>query len=281
MTLGKIVFKQVTGALMCATVVGCASAPTYDPLLPFEADASEVDSIVLRASSMPDRVRAYDIPVDTSAMHQTALNQPGYSPAAAAGGAILAELIIAAVDASVDASRDANINAMLELEDFDPQARFNEVLSERLREHGFDVRFEAGDRRRNADFGSETAREAQVDAALETDIALIGFRRLGRGWVPVGNADIRLISANGELLLQDRVNLAGHHPANPQGDSIIAPYDARYHFDSDDALIETEAERTVAALDFAVQQMAVEIADLLKARADCPAGSDCQWEAGE
>lgn len=261
----KLCLCVASAALLsaCGTV-----PPNYNPVLPYDASASNITSFDASGMDMPERATGLDVPIDYGALSNNAMNQamyatPGASPGAAAAGGLIGVLVVAAIDAGIDANRNSRIRDLLEEHDFEPREVFTEALTQALAARGYAVSFDT----------ASTSSGAGNTGTLEIEIGHYGYQINAMAWTPNFISSVTVRDANGDILMRDNVMYgkpsmsAFYNPNIPvppvRGDAVVVPYDPSYVFRNVDEFVQDDPERGVAGLRDALTRSAETIADLL------------------
>lgn len=278
--MNKLINIALLGA---ATLTACATPAAYDPILPFDAESTPISSLDVMPDALPEKATALDTPANyfaaTNQISTNMINAGTASPAAAAGGGLLAGLIITAIDAGIDANRNSKFTTMLESQNFDGPAIFKEALENAMGGNNLPVNFASGTRVDRNLFSTDSLSKIENDAALDIRVTSYGYQISAGGWQPSVVADVVMKDPEtGQTLMKERVIYGSPGAGGPGvitpyattassgflGSSVvIVPYEEGYGFNSVDSFIEVEPKKAVKGIQLALSHTADAIANLI------------------
>jgi len=182
----KLILLASTAALLSA----CATQP-YVPTL-YDASSASIETIAIAEDAIPEKLGANEL---ASAM----------GTGQAAGG-LIGVLVVAAMEGAETSSRVGNLNKIMETSDFDAEAEFEKMLSDKLRTAGFsDVSLVGDDRAKR---GPLTAfPETTADGILDVSMASFGMQKAqtGQEWRPAAGVNVKLVSSADNSVLMENV----------------------------------------------------------------------------
>ena len=270
-----------TAFISAAILSACATPPTYDPVLPYDAERAPIASLAVLPDALPENATALDTPTDyfaaTNQISQNMVNAGTASPGAAAGGGLLAGLILSAVEAGIDANRNSKFRKMLDAQSFDGPDVFQTALESALTDKDLSAQFASGARTDRQPISDAALSKIKDDAALDIRILSYGYKVTPGGWQPSVVVDLVMKDpGTGKTLMTERLTygapgttvlVASPYVTTVSGflgnPTIIIPYEEGYGFNSVDAFVETEPAKAVEGLRLALVHTADAIAGLV------------------
>lgn len=245
----------------------------YDPDLPMDPSV-QLTTLDIADNMLPEKPSALDTPPNYSGLSDSInaqISAGTASPGAAAGGGLIAVLIVAAVDAGIDADRNGRLREYLTAQGFDGPAEFKTALLNELTALGYEVSFTEIEQNRRKQLDTYEGSGQPGSAMLEIYLDSYGFVQLmpGASWTPNAFAAVDITAPDGTILLDTNIGYASTPAAiygvYPQYMSTTkwVPGRHAYQFTGINQMVDERPDEGVAALRFAMNSLAQGIAELV------------------
>jgi len=222
--------KHLLWAFAALAVSGCVSPYVATP---YERAAANVQQIALVNDAVPPRLTAWEV--------------------ASAGSNF--GLIGALADAGIQQSRENQLMETLSGAHFDAEAVIEARLMSSLTANGYEVALlENGDRERRVFLEKYEGGAEGVDAYLDVVVTNYGYIAAGMGqpWRPTADATVRLVSADGETLMENQI---AYNSMYPRAGVITISPNPEYAFQNRDHMLQ-RPDLLAAGIEDALNQIA-------------------------